>query len=125
MSIGRATNSEQRRALKIATQRTAQMCGGYDCAAAVTRVHLKTLSDYGNTGNDRHEDTFIPADVLADLIVDCAERGEVAPILERLCELAGGRFVRVHGDGLLALVDDLQRNVETLRDRVSNGEAVE
>ncbi|MEO0955765.1 MAG: hypothetical protein AAFY12_12285 [Pseudomonadota bacterium] len=125
MSLGRSTTKEQRRKLKIATQRTAQMCGGYDTASLVTRVHLKTLSDYGNLGNERHEDTFIPVDVLADLIIDCAERGEVAPLLEQLCELAGGRFERVQGDGAHHLIESLQRDLSKLRDQISQAEAVE
>lgn len=121
----RATSNHVRRDLKLATQRSIQLCGGQDSAASVTRVGRATLSDYANTGNERHQDTFIPADVLADLIVDCAERGEVAPILERLCELAGGRFVRVHGDGLVVMAEEIIRQAEALRDRVSNGEAAE
>ncbi|QFT31785.1 hypothetical protein FIV00_14935 [Labrenzia sp. THAF82] len=125
MSIGRRTTDTDRRGLKIATQRTVQMCGGQDYSATVTRVHSKTLSDYGNTGNERHGDTFMPVDVFADLVIDCAERGEVAPMLERLCELAGGRFVRVHGDGLLAITEEIMRQAKALQDHVSNGEAAE
>ena len=124
MSIERQTTREQRRGLKIATLRTVQMCGGQDFSATVTRVHSKTLSDYGNTGNERHKDTFIPVDVLADLVLDCAERGEVAPLLEQLCELAGGRFERVQGDDTHHLIDSIERDLSRLRERVG-GEAVE
>lgn len=124
MIIERSTTKAQRRALKVATQRTAQMCGGYDTASAVTRVHLKTLSDYGNCGNERHEDTFIPVDVLADLVIDCAQRDEVAPLLELLCKLAGGRFERVQGDCTHHLIDSIERDLSRLREQVS-GEAVE
>jgi hypothetical protein len=92
---GRPTSDSARRQLKLATQRTVQMCGGQDSAAMVTRVGRNTLSDYANTGNERHKDSHMPVDVLADLMLDCRDRGEVAPLLVALCELAGGTFVRV------------------------------
>ncbi len=93
MSVGRATSDKDRRRLKLATQRTTCLCGGQESAACVTRVNPKTISDYANTGNDRHVDTFMPVDVLADLILDRRAAGEVAPLLTQLCELAGGVFV--------------------------------
>ena len=68
MRLDRPTTEKDRRGLKLATQRTVQLSGGQDSAASITRVGRNTLSDYSNTGNPRHEDTFIPVDVLADLI---------------------------------------------------------
>jgi len=119
LTIRRHTSEAERRALKISTQRTVQMCGGQDSSSVITRVHSKTLSDYGNTGNERHADAFVPVDVFADLVIDCAERGEVAPLLEKLCELAGGRFVRVHGDGLLQRVEAAMRELAILREELA------
>ncbi len=125
MTISRATTCADRHALKLATKRTIRMCGGQESASEITRVGAKTLSDYSNTGNERYDETFIPLDVLADLAKDCAESGEVAPIIEKLCELAGGRFVRVHGDGVQDLLDDLDRATTALRSRVATREAAE
>lgn len=95
MKPHRPTTERDRRSLKLATQRTVQMAGGQDNAASVTRVGRNTLSDYSNTGNERHQDTFMPVDVLADLIRDRREAGEVAPLLVALCDIGGGTFVRV------------------------------
>lgn len=123
MKPHRPTTDRDRRSLKLATQRTVQMAGGQDSAALVTRVGRNTLSDYSNTGNERHQDTFMPVDVLADLIVDCAQRDEVAPLLEKLCELAGGRFVRVHGDDAHYLIESMQRDLSKLRKQIVGGVA--
>jgi hypothetical protein len=109
MSLPRRTTEKIRHALKIATKRTVQACGSQDSAASITRVGPKTLSDYGNTGEPRHAELFMPVDVLADLIIDCREGGEVAPLLETLCELAGGRFVPVTGSGRRDLVETIMR----------------
>ncbi|WP_299482011.1 hypothetical protein [uncultured Roseibium sp.] len=84
-----------RQMLKVSTHRSVKQAGGLDAFADITRVGRKTLNDYSNTGNDRHRETFMPVDVLADLILDVKERGEVPPLLIVLCELAGGTFVRV------------------------------
>lgn len=91
----RHTSDKDRRALKLATQRTVSLCGGQESSAMITRVSPKTLSDYANTGNERHCDTFMPVDVMTDLIVDRRLAGEVAPLLEALCSVAGGTFVRM------------------------------
>jgi len=125
VTVHRPTSADDLRALKVTTQRTVRLCGGQDSAASITRVSRQQLSDYCNTENDRHRDTFVPADVMADLIVDCAERGEVAPLLETLCALAGGRFVPVRGDGALDLIDDILRAAMAARDRLEQGEGGE
>ncbi|MBG6178327.1 hypothetical protein IWQ55_006184 [Labrenzia sp. EL_208] len=91
----RKTSESQRRRLKLNTQRTVELCGSQDFVSEITRVAAKTLSDYANTSSERHQDTFMPVDVLADLILDSKARGEVPPLLAALCELAGGTFVRV------------------------------
>jgi len=88
-------NDPVRQRLKVATHRSIKQAGGLDAFADITRVGRKTLNDYSNTGNDRHRDTFMPVDVLADLVLDSRERGEVPPLLIALCEMAGGTFVRV------------------------------
>ncbi|KZL17513.1 hypothetical protein [Pseudovibrio sp. WM33] len=95
MKLDRPTSDKNRRAIKQATHRTTSLCGGQESAALITRVNPKTLSDYGNTGNPRHLDTFMPVDVLADMILDRREAGESTPLLAELCELAGGVFVPV------------------------------
>ncbi|WP_029066540.1 hypothetical protein [Labrenzia sp. DG1229] len=101
--------SEQtRQKLKVATHRSVRQAGGLDAFAEVTRVGRKTLNDYSNTGNERHQDTFMPVDVLADLILDVKDRGEVPPLLTYLCELAGGAFVRVPEPGRDTASPDLE-----------------
>ncbi|KZK80903.1 hypothetical protein PsAD46_03951 [Pseudovibrio sp. Ad46] len=95
MKLERPTGDKDRRAIKQATHRTTALCGGQESAAMITRVNPKTLSDYGNTGNPRHTDVFMPVDVLADMILDRREAGEIAPLLAQLCELGGGVFVPV------------------------------
>jgi hypothetical protein len=89
----RPSSPGQRRALKLATQRAVRQCGGQEVAAELTRVGPKTLSDYGNTTNPRHADTFIPVDVLLDLVLDRSAHGEVSPLLCELNRQAGGTFV--------------------------------
>ncbi|UES51600.1 hypothetical protein [Roseibium aggregatum] len=122
MSLSRRSTEDMRLALKVATRRTVQMCGSQDAAAMITRVGPKTLSDYGNAGDPRHGETFMPIDVLLDLAIDCREGGEVAPLIEKLCELAGGRFVRVHEGGPQDLIDSALRDLMTLRKRLDAGE---
>ncbi|MEP3049444.1 MAG: hypothetical protein ABJL55_16470 [Roseibium sp.] len=126
MTRRRKTSPALRKRLKIATQRTLEDCGAQEFIAPVTRVSQKTLSDYQNTENDRHEDTFMPVDVLADLILDCKGRGEIAPLLTYLCELAGGAFVQVPADtapdDAVALVDGALKQMMTLRDCLVDGE---
>ncbi len=95
MKLERPTSDKDRRAIKQATHRTTSLCGGQESAAIITRVNPKTLSDYGNTGNSRHTDVFMPVDVLADMILDRRAAGETAPLLAQLCELGGGVFVPV------------------------------
>lgn len=124
MKLARPTSDGDRRGLKVATQRSVQMSGGQAAVSLITRVNQQTLSDYSNTGAERHQDTFMPVDVLADLIVDSAQRDEVAPLLEMLCELAGGRFERVQGDDTHHLIDSIERDLSRLRERVG-GEAAE
>lgn len=95
MSGARKNLDPVRERLKIATHRSVKLAGGLDAFAEVTRVGRKTIHDYSNTGNERHQDTFMPVDVFADLIQDMKERGEVPPLLVALCDLAGVSCVRV------------------------------
>ncbi|MEP2841519.1 hypothetical protein [Roseibium sp.] len=125
----RKSTDKDRRGLKLATQRMLDMCGGQDSSASVTRINQRTLSDYANTGNERHADSFMPVDVLADLVLDCKARGEVAPLLSALCELGGGRFERVAARtntcDAIALVDSVLKQTMELRDRLIDQEAAE
>ncbi|MBG6205408.1 hypothetical protein IWQ49_000052 [Labrenzia sp. EL_126] len=122
MKLERPTTSGNRRRLKVATQRSVHMSGGQDAVSLITRVNQQTLSDYSNTGNERHKDSFMPVDVLADLIVDSAQRDEVTPLLELLCELAGGRFEHVRGGRPHELIDTLQRDLSKLREQIEGQE---
>ncbi|MEO9670095.1 MULTISPECIES: phage regulatory CII family protein [Alphaproteobacteria] len=94
MSLPRQTTDEQRRLLKLATRRAVKLGGGQEAVAAITRVTPQTINDYTNSQNQRHNDTFVPLDVLMDLILDAAdEAGRVSPILEEICRQSGGSFV--------------------------------
>lgn len=93
MKLPRPTSDIDRRALKTATARLLDQCGGRESAAVVTRVSHQTLSDYANTGNERHQDSFMPADILLDLARDRSSAGEVSALLQELCRMAGGAFV--------------------------------
>jgi hypothetical protein len=122
MSLPRKTTEKDRRALKLAIQRTVDLCGGQAYAASITRVNQQTLSDYCNTGKPRHRDTFMPVDVFADLILDCLARDENTPLLDFLCALAGGQFVRQSEDEkineVIPILDDVLKGVMTVRDRL-------
>ena len=87
------------RQLKVHTDHSIRKAGGLDAFEVLTRVGRKTLHDYGNTGNGKHRDTFMPVDVLADLIADMRGRGEVPSLLTYLCDLAGGVFVPLPDGG--------------------------
>ncbi|MEP4441983.1 MAG: hypothetical protein ABJ059_00855, partial [Hyphomicrobiales bacterium] len=73
MSLPRQTTDEQRRLLKLATRRAVKLGGGQEAVAAITRVTPQTINDYTNSQNQRHNDTFVPLDVLMDLILDAAD----------------------------------------------------
>lgn len=79
-------------ALKAATHRLVEMCGGPASAAqGVSRVASKgTLSRYGSTAPE-HAETFAPIDVIADLEADCGD-----PVVGRaLAGIAGYVLVPV------------------------------
>lgn len=68
-------------ALKGATRRLVEACGGVESAAAVTRTGFQVLSKYGLP----KEAVFVPVDVVADLEADAGE-----PLVTRaLAALAG------------------------------------
>ncbi|MGQ3671645.1 phage regulatory CII family protein [Xanthobacter sp. TB0136] len=56
-------------ALKGATRRLVEACGGQESAATVTRVAPQTLNKYGHP----HEGVFAPVDVVADLEADAGD----------------------------------------------------
>lgn len=95
MSAPRPADSKVLRQIKIATQRSIELCGGQESTATITRVGRNTLSDYSNTGSERHQATYMPVDVLADIILDRKQSGEVPALLHELCRLSGGRFVKL------------------------------
>lgn len=68
-------------ALKGATRRLVEACGGVESAAAVTRTGFQVLSKYGRP----QEPVFAPVDVVADLEADAGD-----PFVTRaLAQLAG------------------------------------
>ncbi|SHN18499.1 phage regulatory CII family protein [Roseibium suaedae] len=89
----RVSTPEERRALKLSTQRLIRQCGGQEFSASLTRVSHQTLSDCGNTTGEKHVNTFLALDVALDLILDRTQHGEVPALLRDLCRLAGGVFV--------------------------------
>jgi len=95
MNAPRPADPNTLRRIKIATQRSIELCGGQESTATITRVGRNTLSDYSNTGSERHQATYMPVDVLADIILDRKQSGEVPALLHELCRLAGGRFVKL------------------------------
>ncbi|MCX5495398.1 hypothetical protein OSH11_11830 [Kaistia dalseonensis] len=87
--LGRKTNVDDLQALKAATRRLVDACGGQESAASITRVSHQTISRYRLA--DRAED-FIPADVLLDLEADAGD-----PIVTRqLAARQGWTIVRAH-----------------------------
>lgn len=102
--------------LKAATRSMVRVAGGQEAAASVTRVGAKTLSDYGNTA-ERHESTFMPVDVLVDLLLDARDSDAHVPLLDCLCEIAGGRFVHLPSTGEFAgdVLPEIDRAMEALK----------
>ena len=95
MNAPRPADPNTLRRIKIATQRSIELCGGQESTATITRVGRNTLSDYSNTGSERHQATYMPVDVLADIILDRKQSGGVPALLHELCRLSGGRFVKL------------------------------
>lgn len=68
-------------ALKGATRRLVEACGGVEAGAAVTRCGFQVLSKYGRP----QEPVFVPVDVVADLEADAG-----VPLVTRaLAQLCG------------------------------------
>lgn len=88
MSDMRPTSDHERRVLKSVTQQLVRECGGVEAAAMGTRVSYQTLAAYGSWRNPKHEDVFIPLDVLMDLT---KVGGPVA--IREICRLACGMFL--------------------------------
>lgn len=79
--LGRKTNVDDLQALKAATRRLVDRCGGQESAAMVTRVSHQSLSRYRLA--DRADD-FIPVDVLLDLELDAGEPFVTRVLAQRL-----------------------------------------
>jgi hypothetical protein len=86
--VGRALSRHAYLALKAATKRLIEACGGVEGAAFDTRVGKSQLSDYASPF---HEKSFVPADVIADL-----ERFTGAPFVTRaLAAITGHQLIKL------------------------------
>lgn len=77
-------------ALKAATSDMIKGVGGLEAAAGFCRVGKSQLADYGSPSRP---DSFVPADVIADLEPLARERAGWPHVTQALCRRMGGVFV--------------------------------
>ncbi len=116
--LGRKTNLDDLQAVKAATRRLVDICGGQESAASITRVSHQTISRYRLA--DRADD-FIPADVLLDLEKDAGD-----PLVTRvLAARQGWTIVPAHaqpsGATLMQSIGQITQETSDVVNAVANG----